>query len=73
MEATNVASPVPASQAEKVSMRIGMRVEEGVWFSMGQDDRARYIESIMLSKHSRAEMRWARWKARPRLLRANAK
>lgn len=34
--------------------------------------RATYIDSIMLSRHSRAEIRWVRWKARPRLLRAKA-
>lgn len=60
MEATSVANPVPASQAENVSMRIGMRVEDGVWFSIGQIDRAMYIDNIMLSRQSRAEIRWAR-------------
>lgn len=72
VEATSIASPVPASQAEKVSMRIGARAREGVWFSIGQVDRAIYIDSIMLSRQSRAETRWARWKASPRLLRVKA-
>lgn len=60
MEATSIASPVPASHAENVSMRIGIRVDDGDWFSIGHVDRAMYIDSIMLSKHSRAEIRCAR-------------
>ncbi len=67
-----MARPAPASQAENVSMSIGIRVKEGAWFSMGQIDRAMYMDSIMLSRQSRAEIRWVRWKASPRLLRANA-
>lgn len=31
------------------------------------------MESIMLSKHNRAEIRCVRWKASPRLLRVKAK
>lgn len=60
MEATSIASPVPASHAENVSMRIGVREEEGVWFSIGHVDRAMYIDSIMLSRQSRAETRCTR-------------
>lgn len=72
MEATSIARPVPASQAENVSMSIGVMVSVIVWFSRGQMERARYIDSIMLSKHSRAEIRWVRWNASPKLLRAKA-
>lgn len=55
-----MARPVPASQAENVSMRIGMRVKVVAWFSAGQIDRMMYMDSIMLSRHSRAEIRWVR-------------
>ena len=72
VEATSIARPVPASQAENVSISTGIRVKDAAWFSMGQIDRARYRDSIMLSKHSRAEIRWVRWKASPKQLRANA-
>lgn len=72
VEATSRASPVPASQAENVSMRIGRMVGDGAWFSIGHMDRATYMDSIMLSKHNNAEIRWVRWKARPRLLRVKA-
>lgn len=67
-----MASPVPASQAENVSIRMGVRVNEAAWFSIGQIDRAMYIASIMLSRHNRAEIKWVRWKASPKLLRVNA-
>lgn len=72
VDATSMASPMPASQAEKASMRMGTRVNEGVWVWIGQVERAMYRASIMPSRQSRAEMKWVRWKARPRLLRANA-
>lgn len=72
MEATSIARPVPASQAEKVSMSIGIKVEDIVWFSMGQIDRAIYIDNIMLSRHRRAEIRCVRWNASPRLLSVKA-
>lgn len=39
---------------------------------MGQIDRAMYMDSIMLSKHSRAEIKWVRWNASPRLLKVKA-
>ena len=64
-----MARPVPASQAENVSMNTGVRAMDVIWVSIGQIDRAIYMESIMLSRHSRAEIRWVRWKARPRQLR----
>lgn len=67
-----MARPAPASHAENASMSTGVRVNDVAWFSIGQIDRARYIDSIMLSKHSRAEIRWVRWKANPRPLRAKA-
>ena len=55
MEATNRASPVPASQAENVSMMMGRMVEEDDCISMGHMARAMYMDNIMLSRHSRAE------------------
>ena len=63
---------MPASQAENVNIIIGSRTGEGVCVWMGHMDRATYIDSIMLSKQIKAEIRWVRWKARPRLLRVNA-
>lgn len=72
MEATSRASPAPASQAENDSIRIGMRVAVDVCVWIGHIVRAMYIDSIMLSRHSRAEIRWVRWKASPRLLRVKA-
>lgn len=72
MEATSIASPVAASQAENVNIRMGIRAKDGVWFSRDQDERAMYTDSIMLSRHSRAETRWVRWKASPRQLRVKA-
>lgn len=72
VEATSMARPVLASQAENVSMSTGIRVKDAAWFSMGQVDRAMYMESVMLSRHSRAEIRWVRWKANPRLLKVKA-
>lgn len=71
-EATSIARPVPASQAEKVSISSGIREDDVIWFSTGHVDRAMYIASIMLSKQRRAEIRWVRWKARPRQLRVKA-
>lgn len=72
VEATRIAKPVPASHAEKVNMRIGTIINDGAWLSMGHIDRPTNIESIMLSKHSRADTRWVRWKARPSPLRTKA-
>lgn len=57
VEATSRAKPVPASQAENVSMMIGRMVEDGDCIWIGHMARATYIDSIMLSKHSRAEIR----------------
>lgn len=72
VEATNRARPVAASQAENASMRSGRRVADVVWVWMGHMERAMYMDSIMLSRHSRAEIKCVRWKARPRLLRVKA-
>lgn len=72
VEATSRASPVPASQAEKVNIRMGRRVGDVVCVWIGHIDSATYIDSIILSKHSSAEIKWVRWKARPRLLRVKA-
>lgn len=68
MDATSIARPVPASQAEKANMSTGRRENDVAWFSTGQSDKAMYIDSIMLSRHSRAEIRCVRWKASPKLL-----
>ena len=51
---------VAASHAEKASIRIGTRVKDGVWFSIDHIDRGMNMDSIMLSRHSRAEIRWVR-------------
>lgn len=67
-----MARPVPASHAEKVSMMIGTVVNEGVWLSIDHIVRPTNIESIMLSRHSRADTRWVRWKASPSPLRMKA-
>ena len=72
MEATSIARPVPASQAENVSISMGIKVGDVAWFSIGQMDKAMYMDSIMLSRHRRAEIRCVRWNARPRLLRIKA-
>ena len=60
VEATSMARPVAASHAEKASIRIGTRVKDGVWFSIDHIDRGMNMDSIMLSRHSRAEIRWVR-------------
>lgn len=72
VEATSRARPVAASQAENVSMIMGriVEIDDCVW--MGHMARAIYMDNIMPSKHNKAEIRWVRWKARPRLLRVKA-
>lgn len=72
VEATSIARPVLASQAENANMSTGSRVGEAVWFSIGHVDKAMYSDSIMLSKHSKAEIKWVRWNASPKLLMAKA-
>lgn len=72
VDATSIANPVPASHAEKASIRMGTRVKDGVEFSIGQRERGMNMDSIMLSRHRRAEIKWVRWNASPRLLRVNA-
>lgn len=57
VEATSRARPVPASQAEKVSMKIGRRTGAAACVWMGHIESAINIDSIMLSKHNRAETR----------------
>lgn len=68
VEATSIARPVPASQAEKASIKRGVREDVVIKFSTGHVERAMYRDSIMLSRHKRAEIRWVRWKANPRQL-----
>lgn len=72
MEATSRARPVAASQAENANMRSGRRVADVVWVWIGHMERAMYMDNIMLSRHSRAETRCVRWKARPSPLRVKA-
>ncbi len=55
--ATIKASPVAASQAEKVSISIGIRENENDIVEVGQMHRPTYIDSIVPSKHSRADSR----------------
>lgn len=58
--ATSKASPAPASQAEKANRRIGA-AEEAVDSSCRVHiARAMNRDSIIPSKHSRADKRWAR-------------
>lgn len=69
--ATRSAKPTLASQAENASRSKG-EVEKLVEFSWRvQRERARNRESIMLSRHKRAESRWERWNARPAKPRIN--
>lgn len=72
VDATSMARPVPASHAEKVSISTGASVNDDIWFSTDQVERGIYMDSIMLSRHSKAEIRWVRWNASPRLLNVNA-
>ena len=51
---------MPASQAENESISTGIKVNDVAWFSIGQIDKAMYIDNIMLSRHNRAEIRWVR-------------
>lgn len=60
VEATRSASPVPASQAEKVSMMMGRIVWDDVWVWIGHIARATYMDSIIPSRHRRAEIRCVR-------------
>lgn len=48
---------MPASQAENVSMIMGrmVEIEDCIW--MGHMARATYMDNIILSRHSRAEIR----------------
>lgn len=63
--ATSSARPVLASQAENARRSIGEaeRLVESSW--RVHRERAMNRESIIPSKHSRADRRWVRWKARP--------
>lgn len=63
--ATSNASPALASQAENARRSIGEaeKLVESSW--RVHRERAMNKESIIPSKHSRAERRWVRWNARP--------
>lgn len=65
MVATIKASPVAASQAEKVSISIGIMENENDKVEVGQMHRPTYIDNIVPSRHSRADRRWERFKASP--------
>lgn len=63
--ATSRARPALASQAEKASKSMG-EAEKLVESSCRvQIERAIKRDSIIASKHKRAERRWVRWNARP--------
>lgn len=63
--ATNRARPALASQAENARRSIG-EAEKLVESSCNaHKERARNRESIMPSRHKRAERRWVRWNAKP--------
>lgn len=63
--ATRRARPALASQAENASRRTGA-VDKLVASSCRvQRERAINKDSIIPSKHRRAESKWVRWKARP--------
>lgn len=56
--------PIAASQADRVSIISGaISIEDVKLF--GHMAMPIKIVSIMASKHSRADSRWVRWKARP--------
>lgn len=63
--ATRRASPALASQAEKASKSIGDAEKLVESSCRVQIERAMKRESIIASKHKRAERRWVRWNARP--------
>lgn len=48
---------MPASQAENASMRIGIRVGDVVWVWVDHIDSIMYMDNIILSRQSRAEIR----------------
>lgn len=63
--ATRRARPALASQAEKANRSIG-EAEKLVESSCKvQIERAIKRESIMASRHNKADKRWVRWSAKP--------
>lgn len=70
--ATRRPKPALASQAEKARRSIGATVWETASSCRDQIDRAIKSESIMPSRHKRADRRWVRWKAKPARPRVNA-
>lgn len=63
--ATSKARPALASQAEKASKIMGAAVKFVVLRYRVHKERARNRDSIMPSRHRRADKRWARLKASP--------
>jgi len=63
--ATSKAKPALASQAEKASKSMGEAEKLVESNCRTQIERAIKSESIIASKHKRAERRWVRWNARP--------
>lgn len=61
-----------ASQADRARSNIGAaeKLVDSVW--RVHRDRATNSDSIIPSKHRRADRRWVRWNARPMRPRANA-
>ena len=63
--ATKRASPALASQAENARRSIGEAEKWVVFSCRAHSERAINRESIIPSKHKRAERRWVRWNASP--------
>lgn len=63
--ATSKAKPVLASHAEKARSKIGEDEKLVESRESIHKDKAINSESIIPSKHSRADKRWVRWKANP--------
>lgn len=59
---------MPASQAEKDSISIGVIISDGVCNWVGHIARAMNRDNIMLSRHSRVEIKWVRCNERPIML-----
>lgn len=63
--ATSKARPALASQAENASKSIGDAAKLVELSCKVHRERAMNRESIIPSRHSKAERRWVRWNARP--------
>lgn len=63
--ATSRAKPIAASQAEKARRSIGAEEKIGESNWRVHNERAKYRDSIIPSRHSKAESRWVRWNDSP--------